>query len=228
MGAAAGDGLAGLADAALAPYLLGGVSGLAAGLMARRLLRRRPATPVPPHPPQAPQWRDFVEVSGDWLWEIDAELRFVAVPDAPPAPSIAPEGVVGRSWKEVVMPDLPAEFALALEATMARHGPLTANLPRRTQGGELRYLELKGRPMFDAGGHFSGYRGIGREVTEQARLAADLERSEERTVALLAYAHDGYWEQDADLRYTTLNASSGHLADRDKVNSGVCDAFGIG
>ncbi len=213
MGAAAGDGLAGFVDAALAPYLLGGVSGLAAGLMARRLLRRRPATAVPPHPPQAPQWRDFVEVSGDWLWEIDAELRFVAVPDAPPAPSIAPEGVVGRSWKEVVMPDLPAEFALALEATMARHGPMAATLPRRTQGGELRYLELKGRPMFDAGGHFSGYRGIGREVTEQARLAADLERSEERTVALLAYAHDGYWEQDADLRYTTLNASSGHLAD---------------
>jgi PAS domain-containing protein len=44
-------------------------------------------------------------------------------------------------------------------------------------------------------------------------LAADLERSEERTVALIAYAHDGYWEQDADLRYTTLTASSGHLTD---------------
>jgi PAS domain-containing protein len=78
---------------------------------------------------------------------------------------------------------------------------------------ENRYLELKGRPKFDADGHFAGYRGIGREVTERARLAADLERSEERTVALIAYAHDGYWEQDADLRYTTLTASSGHLTD---------------
>ena len=99
------------------------------------------------------------------------ELRFVAIPDAPPAPSIAPQDVIGRHWKDVILPELPADFAVALEETMARHGPLAATLPRRTPGGETRHLELKGRPMFDAEGHFSGYRGIGREVTERARLA---------------------------------------------------------
>lgn len=213
LGVAAGQGMPGFIDTAAAPYLLGGVSGLAAGLVARRLLRRRPPAPSPTSRTSEAQWRDFIEASGDWLWEVDSDLCFVAIPDAPPAPSIAPEGVIGRNWKEVVLPDLPEDFAAALEETMARHGPLAATLPRRTPGGETRYLELKGRPKFDADGHFAGYRGIGREVTERARLAADLERSEERTVALIAYAHDGYWEQDADLRYTTLTASSGHLTD---------------
>ncbi|MBL8453799.1 MAG: PAS domain S-box protein, partial [Zoogloea sp.] len=212
LGALAGPDLGGLIEAALAPYLLGGVSGLAAGLVFRRLLRP-PQTRSATRPAAEPLWRDFIEISGDWLWETDSELRFVAIPDAPPAPSIAPQDVIGRHWKDVVLPDLPADFAVALEETMARHGPLAATLPRRTPGGETRHLELKGRPMFDAEGHFSGYRGIGREVTERARLAADLERSEERIVALIAYGHDGYWEQDADLRYTTLTASSGHLAD---------------
>ena len=214
LGAAASMSLGGLIDAALAPYLLGGVSGLAAGLVFRRLLRHRPPqTRSVKGQANEHLWRDFIEVSGDWLWETDSELRFVAIPDAPPPPSIAPPDVIGRHWKDVVLPDLPADFAVALEETMARHGPLAATLPRRTPGGELRHLELKGRPMFDADGHFSGYRGIGREVTERARLAADLERSEERIVALIAYGHDGYWEQDADLRYTTITPSTGHLAD---------------
>lgn len=42
LSAAAVTGLGGLIDAALTPYLLGGVGGLAAGLVFRRLLRRRP------------------------------------------------------------------------------------------------------------------------------------------------------------------------------------------
>ena len=206
-------GRGGLADTAFPPYLVGGMGGLAAGFVARRLLRRRPEGRSAPRPAREPAWREFVEISGDWLWELDSELRFIPVPDAPPPPSIAPEAVIGRSWKDVVLPGLSTELAAALDDTMARHGPLATTLPRRAPGGELRHLELKGRPLFDAEGHFTGYRGIGREVTERARLAADLERSEERMVGLLAYGHDGYWEQDADLRYTTIIASSGHLAD---------------
>ncbi len=215
------------------PYLLMAGGGLAAGLLLGRQLRGRPARAAPPSrqqesvasaaaPPVAPRpaapaatapWRDFVELSTDWPWETDAALRFVAIPDAPAAPSIAPPDVTGRSWEDVVVPDLPPDFAIAHRDTLDRHGPIAVTLTRRSVTGELRYLEMRGRPVFDAAGRFQGYRGIGREVTERARLAADLERNEERIHALLAYSTDGYWEQDANLRYTTITASSGHLAD---------------
>ena len=197
------------------PYLLGGLAGLAAGQLFRLPIWRREETvSAPPQPAlTTTRWRDFVEVSADWLWETDSELRFIDLPGAPAIPSIAPQDAPGRTWDEVIVPELPADFAIAHKDTLARHGPVAVTLTRRSPTGEIRYLELRGQPLFDASGRFQGYRGIGREVTDQARLANDLERNEERIHALIAYSHDGYWEQDADLRYTAITASSGHLAD---------------
>ena len=77
------------------------------------------------------------------------------------------------------MPDVPPDFAQAHRDTLARHGPVAVTLTRRSPSGELRYLALRGRPVFDAGGQFQGYRGIGREITDEARLKAELERTEE-------------------------------------------------
>ena len=207
--------IAGSGGVSTLPGLLLAGGGVAAGLFASRLLGRKPAPPPAAPPPEqpAPPWLDFIELTGDWLWETDAEHRFVAIPGAPPAPSIAPADALGRDWEEVIMPDVPPDFAQAHRDTLARHGPVAVTLTRRSPSGELRYLALRGRPVFDAGGQFQGYRGIGREITDEARLKAELERTEERIHALIAYSTDGYWEQDADLRYTAIAASSGHLAD---------------
>lgn len=199
------------------PYLLGGLGGLVAGVVFSALLgrQRNANTSAPPAAP-APlttRWRDFVEVSADWLWETDADLRFVALPGAPAIPSIAPQDAPGRTWEEVIVPELPADFATSHRDILARHGLVSVTLTRRSPSGETRYLEIRGRPVFDAAGRFQGYRGIGREVTDKARLSDDLERNEERIHALIAYSTDGYWEQDADLRYSAITASSGHLAD---------------
>ena len=207
--------IAGSGGVSTLPGLLLAGGGVAAGLLASRLLGRKPAPPPAAPPPEqpAPPWLDFIELTGDWLWETDAEHRFVAIPGAPPAPSIAPADALGRDWEEVIMPDVPPDFAQAHRDTLARHGPVAVTLTRRSPSGELRYLALRGRPVFDAGGQFQGYRGIGREITDEARLKAELERTEERIHALIAYSTDGYWEQDADLRYTAISASSGHLSD---------------
>ena len=199
------------------PYLLGGFAGLVAGMLFSKRGRNRRSANANALPaasaPLATRWRDFVEVSADWLWETDADLRFIALPGAPAVPSIAPQDAVGRTWEEVILPELPADFAITHKDILARHGLIAVTLARRSPGGETRYLELRGRPVFDAAGRFQGYRGIGREVTDKARLSADLERNEERIHALIACSADGYWEQDADLRYTTITASSGHLAE---------------
>jgi hypothetical protein len=55
------------------------VGGLARAAV-RRLLRPPQTARLRPERPQNPLWRDFVEISGDWLWETDADLRFVAIP----------------------------------------------------------------------------------------------------------------------------------------------------
>jgi PAS domain S-box-containing protein len=199
------------------PYLLGGLAGLVAGILLAKRVRNQPHA-VANAAPMTPallttRWRDFVEVSADWLWETDADLRFISLPGVPAVPSIAPQDAVGRTWEEVIVPDLPIDFAIAHRDILARHGLVAVTLTRRSPSGETRYLELRGRPVFDAAGRFQGYRGIGREVTDKARLRDDLARNEERIHALIACSANGYWEQDADLRYTAITASSGHLAD---------------
>ena len=212
------------AQSGVMPYLLGAAFGLIVGALAVHYVRRRGArqnsAPAVPEverdaapAPLTPRWREFVEISSDWLWEIDSDHRFIDIPGAPPIPSIAPSGLTGKSWEEVVASELPADFALAHRETMERHGPVTVTLTRVSPSGEVRYLELRGRPIFDAIGRFQGYRGIGREVSDRARLTSELQRSDERFHALVAQCADAYWEQDGNLRYTAITARSGHLAD---------------
>ncbi|WP_346286667.1 PAS domain S-box protein [Zoogloea sp.] len=199
------------------PYLAWGVGGLLAGALLQRLLRRQPEAALPP-PQEAPPaeaavaWQEFAELSGDWWWETDADLHFVDTPRPPPA-DLGLACAAGQSWAVTVMPDVREDFASALLDTLARRAPVSATLTRRGPDGEVRHLELHGAPRFDASGAFLGYRGVGRDVTERARLAAELLDNEERIHALLDCSEDGYWEQDADLCYTTLTARSGQVGD---------------
>lgn len=221
----AGSALASTAHAAEAgwapleqlPYLAWGFGGLVAGAVLQHLLRRRPGTVSPPVPTEIPAeaivaWPEFAELSGDWWWETDADLLFVDTPRPPPA-VLGLDNLSGQSWHATVMPDVQEDFAPAVLDTLARRAPLSLTLARRGPDGELRHLELHGAPRFDASGSFLGYRGVGRDVTERARLAAELLHNEEHIHALLACSEDGYWEQDADLCYTTLTARSGLVGD---------------
>lgn len=114
------------------------------------------------------RFRDLVELSSDWYWEQDAELRFTQL-----SPKVADFGLdvaehLGkRRW------ELPV-FGVSEEQWEAHKRALAAREPfrdfvyqRYNQRGELRTISVSGRPVFDAGGRFRGYRGIGRDITEQ-------------------------------------------------------------
>lgn len=197
------------------PNLAWGIGGLMAGVVLQRLLRR-PPIPTPVQEPAPTEisvaWHAFAELSGDWWWETDADLRFVDT-HRPPPTELGLDHAAGRSFTASVMPDVREDFAPALLDTLARRAPVSATLTRHAPDGEVRHLELLGVPRFDATDTFLGYRGIGRDVTERALLAAELLDNEERIHALLECSADGYWEQDADLCYTTLTARSGQIGD---------------
>jgi PAS domain-containing protein len=53
--------------------------------------------------------------------------------------------------------------------------------PRRDPDGRLRWLSSSGKPIFDEAGIFRGYRGSGRDITEEV----EAERKVERTRRLL-------------------------------------------
>jgi len=122
--------------------------------------------------------REFEETSADWLWETDAARRVVkASPRFAYACGLDPVTIEGMPFLQVLAGKtwetgefLPGLRTLADKLkTRESFRDLRLSL---TVGGEERWWELAASPRFDESGSFSGFRGVGSDVTEQ-RASAD-------------------------------------------------------
>ena len=122
------------------------------------------------------RFRSFTELSSDWYWEQDAQGNFTSS-SGPVFEMLGIEvgsvpgagGKVAAGWN--------AEERAVLDANIANRRPfLDFIYSRKNEDGTMQYLLVSGEPMFDSASRFIGYRGIGKEVTEQfssrARLPA--------------------------------------------------------
>jgi diguanylate cyclase (GGDEF)-like protein/PAS domain S-box-containing protein len=127
------------------------------------------------------RFRSLTGLSADWYWEQDAELRFTMLsPGFAPGHGFEPSEYLGRSRWEIPHenPDSPewVEHRRQVEA----HEPFRDFLiERRGADGRLHYALTSGEPVFDAGGRFRGYRGVGRNVTAQKEAESALRSSRE-------------------------------------------------
>src|SRR6266513_2633210 len=116
------------------------------------------------------RYRSLTELASDWYWEQDESLRFTRV-SGPVLEmlGIQGDGVAGETkeaqgagWNE-------AERAI-LKAKMAARQPfLDFVYSRANPDGSHQYFQVSGEPMFDLSGRFTGYRGIGMDVTARMR-----------------------------------------------------------
>jgi len=117
---------------------------------------------------------DVLEVSSGWIWEADADLCLAHLAGRFEATTgIAAASWNGRPVAELVSAADGDDPAAEMRARRAFTGRRCA---AQSPGGR-RYLTLSGKPWFDAGGRFCGYRGVGRDVTEAVE-------AESRTAAL--------------------------------------------
>jgi len=130
----------------------------------------------------------FHDLPPDWYWEQDAELRFskVEVRNGAPAEQALAARILGRKrWETGI--DIEGGWD-AHRAVLEARQPFRDVLMWRTfEDGSRRYLSVTGEPMFDAKGRFTGYRGVGRDVTAQKRVERLL-RLEHRVTRCLAEA----------------------------------------
>jgi diguanylate cyclase (GGDEF)-like protein/PAS domain S-box-containing protein len=136
------------------------------------------------------RFHSITHLSSDWYWEQDAEYRFTRL-----------EGrhVTGgdESLRARLMGVRRWESGLAVEGGwQEHHAMLEARLPfhdvlmwRERPDGTLRYMRVSGEPVFTPEGAFTGYRGVGRDVTAEKR-AELLLRLEHRVAQVLAQAED--------------------------------------
>jgi diguanylate cyclase (GGDEF)-like protein/PAS domain S-box-containing protein len=131
--------------------------------------------------------RDFEEHASDWLWEIspDGRLRHVSRHLAQTF-DMAPEGLQQRSFLELLGTLMPASHADADQAYQQAYQRLAdclhqwhafrdIELPVLV-GADVRWWSLTAKPLFDARGQPSGWRGVGRDITQARRARDDLAR----------------------------------------------------
>ncbi len=122
--------------------------------------------------------REFEDHGADWLWETDAARRVIkASPRFAFACGLDPLSINGMPFLQVLAGPTwdSGEFATGLrtlaEKLKAREAFRDLRLPVQI-AGEERWWEISASPRFDDRGSFSGFRGVGSDVTEQ-RASAD-------------------------------------------------------
>src|SRR5688572_8328446 len=153
------------------------------------------------------RFRALTELSSDWYWEQDAQLRFVGTSGQSDARGgITPQAHIGLCRWELPRTEIVGqtwdEHRRVLEARQPFHDLL---LRRRAANGELSYVSVDGRPIFDASGAFTGYRGVAKEVTSRVAAEMALRESEARFRSLAGLSSDLYWEQDREFRFTAVS-----------------------
>jgi PAS domain S-box-containing protein len=134
------------------------------------------------------RFRDFAEATSDWFWEQDENLRFVRFSGDGRSGEITSNSDIGKTRRETVKSGVTAEQWARHDADLAARRPFQNFRCERTLAdGRVIQIAISGKPVFDAKGHFRGYRGSGRDITKEVAVEIELARRvEERTAELRA------------------------------------------
>ena len=127
------------------------------------------------------RFRSLTELSSDWYWEQDENLRFTYLSNqVNELTGYSGESSLGKTrWEIANMTPLSCSWA-EHQAVLAARQPFRDLECRRVgPDGTVRYLSMSGAPIFDEQGRFKGYQGIGRSITERKRIEEELRSRQE-------------------------------------------------
>jgi PAS domain S-box-containing protein len=128
------------------------------------------------------RFRDIVENSGEWIWEIGAEGEFTFVsPLVEKVLGYKPEEVIGRHFHSLFHQDVMEGLREAASELFSQGKPFKGFESRNLhKDGQEVILESSGTPMFDDEGSLVGYRGANRDITDRVRAEEGLQAYSER------------------------------------------------
>jgi len=154
------------------------------------------------------RWQARMRLSADWHWETDAALvlNWVSQDLASLVKlGVQPGDLIGHRLDAVPLFDPPeGGWPLVLERMTQRKALREVQIEVRRRGRSPVWVALNARAHFDDEGQFTGYEGVGRDITEERIAMLRLAESERRHAMMAELAADWYWQTDAEHRIVDL------------------------
>ena len=177
------------------------------------------------------RFRRLTDMSSDWYWEQDHAFRYTIMSHHDSEKREKPSShYIGRMPWELPINLTLAQWA-AHKAVLAAHEPFKDLEYQVALDTESRWFSISGEPLFDTGGTFTGYRGIGKDITERKETEAKIQHMalhdgltglanrpflRDRLIQAIAHANrqgHAIWVVFIDLdRFKFINDSLGHKA----------------
>jgi len=158
------------------------------------------------------RFRDFAEVEADWFWEVGADLKFSYLSGSfEEVTGIASATLLGQRYETFCQTQpyvsIWAEHLEQLKLERS-HFDLETSWVRPDQS--LREIHLAGKATFDSRGVHKGYRGVGRDITEQKQQQRALQKETVFLDAVINQAAEGLCvfhniEEPPHARFTVWN-----------------------
>jgi PAS domain S-box-containing protein len=136
------------------------------------------------------RFRSLANLSSDWYWEQDADFRFVELTKASfhDKLKIRADHLIGRTRKEIGAVQTGDSDWAVLDAYLAARRPFRDfEYTMLDVDNTRKYVQISGEPVFDADGNFTGYRGVGKDITERKNAEQALRQSHEDLRRLAAH-----------------------------------------
>ncbi len=126
------------------------------------------------------RFRNLVETTSDWIWEIDAGGKYTyASPQVGALLGYAPSELIGKSFADLMPPEEAASKKAFFMDVLGKGVPIRSlvNINQHKEGHTV-VLETSAVPFYDKGGNIQGYRGIDRDITSRKQAEEMMVQSE--------------------------------------------------
>jgi len=130
---------------------------------------------------------DFAGLSSEWFWEQDASFRFVRFWGMLMEKLQRDQSLfIGKRRWEMPIQGISDEALQAHIDCYENHQPFR-DFEYEVAGdnGEIQHYSISGKPVYDREGNFSGYRGIGRNLTALHNAQKAVAESQEQLLQIL-------------------------------------------
>ncbi|MGB5965809.1 MAG: EAL domain-containing protein [Sulfurimonadaceae bacterium] len=156
------------------------------------------------------RFRSMVESSSDWIWEVDASMRYVYTsPKIKELLGYEADEIIGKTPLELMPEEEAGRIAKEFAAIVKERRPFAGlENTNRHKDGRIVIMETSGVPIVDEAGTLMGYRGIDRDITERKHAEEALKIATERFVLHFEQSPLAIIEWDTDFNVAEWNPAA--------------------